>query len=45
MISLNIPTYQVYEVNENDDAYLFEGKATLENGSPCPTCGQTSFNG
>lgn len=43
MISLNIPTFQVNSITEMPDFYLFEGKASFENGSPCPACQTISF--
>lgn len=43
LISLNIPTYQVYSVTEMPNFYLFEGKANFEKGSPCPVCQEISF--
>lgn len=43
MISLNIPTFQANSVTEISDFYLFEGKASFENGSPCLVCQVVSF--
>ncbi|MGY3713766.1 transposase family protein [Lactococcus petauri] len=43
MISLNIPTFQVNSITEMSDFYLFEGKVSFENGSPCPVCQVLSF--